>query len=193
MIPTVTAVVRGASQNVLGEAFRKSDPYKRFDLEIDLRSRNPVAINTGCTAGEEFHAELSSAIQGNWVSYKYWPYVQGIRDWLSREGVTWTLGEWEFRFAKAVRGKCDLLVKGGVNGRGVIEAKLVKSLPEAPPCDDRCQLGLYVCAAADRHCDYHHYWGALAYVCPRRRTIRIYRWRSMKDNCHAARQVLRAA
>jgi hypothetical protein len=191
--PTVTSVVRNAPSHALSQAFADIKSAESYDLELSRSLRAPAMGRPNCVLGENFHSALANALRGEWIDRRYWPYVRVLRDWLADEGVTRIYSEWEFRNSKQIRGCCDLLVAGGPNKRGVLEVKLVGQLPEECPYDDQCQLGLYTRAAADRFHDYGSYWGALAYVCPQARVIRIFEWQSMNACCKAAGQVLAAA
>jgi hypothetical protein len=191
---TVTSVVRSTPPTILDRARAQTSPDSIYDLELSPHLREHKIGHIDCDQGERFHQALSKGVSGQWVNAKYYPFVQVIIDWLRDEGVTKVLSEWEFRESKRLRGCCDLMVTGGPNRRGIVEIKLVNSLPEwRPPGDDQLQLGLYASMAALRFGDYHSYWGALAYVAPSNRTIRIFQFSNMEPCCCAANRVLEAA
>jgi hypothetical protein len=190
--PTVTSVVRCTSLRTLERFFASIEPDQIYDLELAPFLRSPAMGRPDADLGEAFHAALASGIRGQWVEHAFYPYVRVIRDWLTDDGVTRFYSEWEFRYAR-IPGKCDLLVTGGPNCRGVVEVKLVNHLPETAPTDDACQLALYVRDAADRYHDYHRFWGAIAYVAPSERAVRVFQWESMEESCRAAAKILSAA
>ena len=192
---SVTSVIRGASRDALRRAFSSAAPDQIYDLEIRSHVRGPRIGTVDRARGEAFHEALSQGFSGQWVAPQYFPFVRVIKDWLDDEGVTRSLSEWEFRGSKAVRGRCDLLVKGGPNQRGVIETKLKgpKRLPQAVLVDDLLELSLYTATAAERFHDYDRFWGALVYVHPASHLIRVFEWRTMGCCCEAANQILKVA
>lgn len=190
---SVTSIIRNASEKVLNRAFTANTPDDIYDLVLSPHLHCPRVGRIDCAAGERFHRDLAASVNGQWIDRQYWPYTRVLRDWLKDNGVTRVWSEWEFREGYRVVGCCDLLVKGGANARGVVEVKLINNLPEMPPGDNQCQLGLYARKAAAKFQDFDSYWGALAYVHPLSRSIRVFEWTKMGRCCHAAHRILRAA
>jgi hypothetical protein len=193
MPPTVTSVVRSTPLQDLLQGFAKAFPDQVFDLQLSPMLRGPSMGLPDRKLGDAFHAALSRGIRGKWIDRQFWPFVHAIKEWLKYEGVSRTQTEWSFRGSKHLRACCDLLVKGGFNNRGILEVKLIGILPDELSKDDQFQLSLYTLAAAERFRDYSNFWGAVIYVCPEVRTIRVFQFTKMDTCCHAAKQILQAA
>jgi hypothetical protein len=116
---------------------------------------------------------------------------------MESEGVTKKRSEWVFRHSKHLKARCDVLADGGYNKKGILEFKLTGRIPdaEALPESHLAELSMYAFAATetDQFTDHSQHWGAVVYVCPSERTIRVFQFNKMTDCCNAAKRVLEAA
>lgn len=71
------------------------------------------------------------------------------------------------------KGRCDLIAHGGLAELGVIEVKVVGSLPEEPADAHLLQVSGYAVLAEDAY-DEHRIWAAVAYVSLRERQVRLF-------------------
>jgi hypothetical protein len=116
---------------------------------------------------------------------------------MDSEGVTKKRSEWEFRQSKQLKARCDVLTDGGLNKRGILEFKLTGKVPcpDALPEAHLAELSMYACADAetDESTANSGRWGAVIYVCPAERTLRVFQFTTMTNCCAAADTILKAA
>jgi len=195
--PTVTKLVRKTSFATLRAAFSDVIPDQVFDLKLDPKLRSHELRAPDCELGEEFHEALALGIRGERVPTRFWPFVFVILAWMESEGVTKKRSEWEFRSSKSLKGRCDVLADGGFNKRGILEFKLTGKVPDADALPDAhlAELSMYACADAetDEFTANSSRWGAVVYVCPSARSLRVFQFTTMNDCCAAAQTILKAA
>jgi hypothetical protein len=192
--PTVTNLVR---HTALRSTFSELKPDQVFDLKMDPKLRTSALRAPDRELGDEFHKALAGGFRGEWVPQRFWPFVYVILAWMESEGVTRTRSEWKFRKSKQLNGRCDALIEGGVNKKGILEFKLTGNIPDADALPEAhlAELSLYACAAVETDVSTNHssQWGAVVYVCPSERTLRIFQFANMTACCEAANRVLKAA
>jgi hypothetical protein len=195
--PTVTKLVRKTPFTTLRAAFSEVIPDQVFDLNMDTNLKTRAMRAPDCGLGDEFHKALASGIRGEWVAPLFWPFVFVILAWMESEGVINKRSEWEFRQSKQLKARCDVLTKGGLNETGILEFKLTGKIPdaEALPEAHLAELSLYAYASAetDKAVDPCKRWGAVVYVCPSARSLRVFQFTTMTHCCAAAETILKAA
>jgi hypothetical protein len=192
---SVTSLVRNAPTRALNRAFAGAHPDSSYDLELSPHIKGARVPYIGIDEGENAHAAISALIRGEWADRRFWPYACVIRDWMSDIGVQRVWTDWHIQETGRFVGSCDLLVSGGPRSSGVIEVKFVnRGLPEFHRMDHLFQLSLYARGLAEMRGGFDRYWGAIAYVCPSARTIRVFEWTvGMPRCCQSADFLLRAA
>ena len=193
--PTVTALVRDTPSHTLSAAFSRADPDQVYDLRMDPNLKTLAMRAPDRELGLEFHEALAAGIRGEWVERRFWPFVFVILTWLESEGVVAKRSEWEFRQSKQLTGRCDVITDGGFNKKGILEFKLTGKIPDADSLSEAhlAELSMYACAAAEEFEDYSNHWGAVVYVCPHARNLRVFQFTTMADCCAAANTILKAA
>jgi hypothetical protein len=196
-LPTVTDIVRQTCNTTLRSIFSEVKPDQVFDLKMDPKLRTSYMRAPDRELGNEFHKALARGVRGEWVPHRYWPFVYVILAWMESEGVTRTHSEWKFGRSKQLNGRCDAVIEGGVNKKGVLEYKLTGKIPDADALPEAhlAELSLYACAAVETDASTNHssQWGAVVYICPSERTLRIFQFTNMTACGEAANRVLKAA
>jgi hypothetical protein len=191
---SVTSLVRNAPTWAINQAFADAHPDASYDLELSQHMRGPKIHFIGIDEGERAHAAISALIRGKWSERRFWPYARVLRDWLDDVGVKRIWTDWQLRETGKFVGACDILVSGGPRQSGVVEVKLVNTLPEFHRRDHLLQLSLYARGLAENRGSFRGYWGALAYIAPAARTIRVFEWTDgLPHCCETAGKLLRAA
>jgi hypothetical protein len=144
------------------------------------------------THGVRLHALLSRIKDHGLLSEKereYLPFLQALRSELRQHGVSYFYPEQVLSHPQLGRGRCDVLVDGGLTPQGIGEMKCVAALPDEVRDDDLVQLGRY---AAMRSFPKNRLrlWGFISYVSVRDRAIRIFAY---SDISPIGRSVLVAA
>lgn len=120
---------------------------------------------------------------------QYLPFLDAMRSELRLRGVSYLYPEQVLSHPQLGRGRCDVLVDGGLTPQGIGEMKCVAALPDEVRDDDLVQLGRY---AAMRSFPKKRLrlWGFISYVSIRDRSIRIFAY---SDISPLGRSVLVAA
>jgi len=127
--------------------------------------------------GDTLHEALAEAFSGSWVSRDVWPYCHAAKEWLDKQGVNRIEVEQPIQ-SNERHGVCDVLAFDRNNARFVLDWKYANSgLPTKPKPENVFQLGLYGALARGPG----RISGAIAYIAPRERKIRIFNWADLSD------------
>jgi hypothetical protein len=117
---------------------------------------------------------------------QYLPFLDSLRSELRLRGVSYLRPEQVLAHPQIGRGRCDVLLDGGLAPEGICEMKCVAELPVEVRRFDLAQLGRYA-AMLGCHGGQSSVWGCVAYVCIRSRAIRIFAY---SDLCLLGRSTL---
>ncbi len=102
------------------------------------------------------------------------PWLATVRNALRERGAGRLEPEVELEGCDHLpNGRCDLIAHGGLAELGVIEVKVVGSLPDEPADAHLLQVAGYAVLAEDVY-DEHRIWAAVAYVSLRERQVRLF-------------------
>lgn len=114
---------------------------------------------------------------------KFLPWLVTCRDALRENGAGYLEPEVEMEAGRNLpKGRCDLIAHGGPAELGVIEVKVVNTLPDEPSDAHLLQMSGYAVLAEEVYAK-RRIWAALAYVSLRERRVRLF--------CHKGTRRLR--
>lgn len=128
------------------------------------------------THGVRFHALLSRIKDHGPLSKterQYLPFLDSLRSELRDHGVRYLRPEQVLSHPQLGRGRCDVLVDGGLKPHGIGELKCVTELPDEVRHADLMQLGRYAAMRGGR-CENVSLWGFIAYVSISSRSVRVF-------------------
>lgn len=191
MPPCITGLLKSIPTTRLGGL----DPDRVLDRPIHNGGTRLAAWST-FRAGCVLHATLRRLGDARALSSHerlVWPYIAELRRALVSFGVHSIAVEQSLdRWAGLPGGTCDLLVKGGLAERGIIEVKVVQRLPAAPRPQGLAQAGGYLRLAARRE-SFERWWGAVAYIAVRDRRLRLFAYEDTRRLILSATAALKAA
>jgi hypothetical protein len=175
-MPCITKFTKNLDFRRADSAFRALKPDSILTLDVrPSRFQNRINPNP-YQAGQELHGLLPCLGNDQPLSERdkgYFPYLATLRGHLRRIGVTSLVPEQPLTAVAPIgHGKCDLLVRGGLARKGVVEIKVLHECPDAPRGIHLAQTGLYARLIAGWS-DFEDVWAALAYMDLQRHTIDV--------------------
>lgn len=149
-------------------------------------SRGEIPSGTPFDLGCEFHGLLYRISDRKPLTArerKLLPWLVTCRDALRENGAGYLEPEVEMEAGRNLpKGRCDLIAHGGPAELGVIEVKVVNTLPDEPSDAHLLQMSGYAVLAEEVYAK-RRIWAALAYVSLRERRVRLF--------CHKGTRRLR--
>lgn len=164
---SITSIARSLPDYTLIRGLRGLSPDSEMTVDIPQGNDGPLASADPYFLGCRFHAFLKRMVDSDPLSDQeklLLPSLNSLRITFRNMGVGKLDPMVRFNGERGIPcGEPDLIANGGPRSKGVIELKVVRTLPDRPVHEHLLQIGAYAAHIALRS-RFNHPWASVVYA-----------------------------